>query len=216
MRTVAESFSLLMLGLKAVIAEVAAPDRSRTAFLVFVWGRLSHMVVRFEKLYARWRAGTLPKARGPRPPRTPREEDNAKPRETPPFRLRGGRMWLVRHVQKSAAFASQLRHLLATDPEIPAFLQACPQAGRILRPLCRALGVNLPAPYGVTIDHLIPIAPKPRARKPRAPRPRRPRPPSRKPAPKPRPSPRLARAPARLPAHRDNPLIPIRKRKPAP
>jgi hypothetical protein len=86
MRTVAESFSLLMLGLKAVIAEVAAPDRSRTAFLVFVWGRLSRMVVRFTKLYARWKAGTLPKARGPRPPRAPREEDDVKPRAKPPFR----------------------------------------------------------------------------------------------------------------------------------
>jgi len=201
MRTVAESFSLLMLGLKAVIAEVAAPDRSRTAFLVFVWGRLSHMVVRFEKLYARWKAGTLPKHRGPRPPRAQREEDDAKPRAKPPFRLPGGRMWLVRHVQKSAAFASQLRHLLATDPEIPAFLEACPQAGRILRPLCRALGVNLPAPYGVTIDHLVPIAPRPRAPRPRRPRPAARAKPARTTAPKPAPPPKpRCRAPSRLPA----------------
>jgi len=201
MRTVAESFSLLMLGLKAVIAEVAAPDRSRTAFLVFVWGRLSHMVVRFEKLYARWRAGTLPKARGPRPPRTPREEDDAKPRAKPLFHLPGGRMWLVRHVQKSAAFGSQLRHLLATDPEIPAFLEACPQAGRILRPLCRALGVDLPAPYGVTIDHLVPIAPRQRAPRPRAPRPAPQAKPARTTAPKPAPPPKpRRRATSRLPA----------------
>ena len=206
MRTVAESFSLLMLGLKAVIAEVAAPDRSRTAFLVFVWGRLSRMVVRFEKLYARWKNGTLPKPRGPRPPRPPREED--KPRAKPPFRLPGGRMWLVRHVQKSAAFGSQLRHLLATDPEIPAFLEACPQAGRILRPLCRALGFSPEAPYGVKIDHLAPIAPKPRA-----PKPRRPRPSRRKPAAQPRPPRRPAHAAARLPARRDNPLIPARQRR---
>jgi len=205
MRTVAESFSLLMLGLKAVIAEVAAPDRSRTAFLVFVWGRLSHMVVRFEKLYARWKAGTLPKARGPRPPRTPREEDNAKPRAKPPFHLPGGRMWLVRHVQKSAAFASQLRHLLATDPEIPAFLEACPQAGRILRPLCQALGVNPAAPYGPKLAHLAPIAPQPRRT-----RPRRPRPAAREPAPRPGRS--RQQAPARQPVRRDNPLLARRRR----
>jgi hypothetical protein len=210
MRTLSESFSLLMLGLKAVIAEVAAPDRSRTAFLVVVWGRLSHMVVRFAKLYARWKAGTLPKARGPRPPRAPREEDNEKPRAKPPFHLPGGRMWLVRHVQKSAAFASQLRHLLATDPEIPAFLEACPQAGRILRPLCQALGVNLPAPYGVTIDHLVPIAAKPRAPKPRAPSPRRPRPSRSKPSAR---KLRPAHPAARLPVHRDNPFLPQSKRK---
>jgi hypothetical protein len=100
-------------------------------------------------------------------------------------------MWLVRQVQKSAAFGSQLRHLLATDPEIPAFLEACPQAGRILRPLCRALGFNPEAPYGVKIDHLAPIAPKPR----------RPRHAARaKPVPPPRSAARKPARPARSPS----------------
>ena len=37
--------------------------------------------------------------------------------------------------------ASQLRHLLR-DAEFAAFLAAAPQAGRLLRPLCRMLGIG--------------------------------------------------------------------------
>jgi hypothetical protein len=46
-------------------------------------------------------------------------------------------------VPDSVFTASQLRHLLA-DPEMTALIQAAPQAGRLLRPLCRNLGVELP------------------------------------------------------------------------
>jgi hypothetical protein len=37
-----------------------APIAAHAALFVFVWGRLSRMGVRFERLFARWRAGTLP------------------------------------------------------------------------------------------------------------------------------------------------------------
>jgi hypothetical protein len=48
-------------------------------------------------------------------------------------------------VPEAAASGSQLQHLLA-DPEMAALAAAGPQLGRLLRPLCRALGVT-PPPY---------------------------------------------------------------------
>ena len=50
--------------------------------------------------------------------------------------------WLVRAVgYEAAGFGSQLRAVLET-PEMVALLAACPEAGRVLRPLCRALAIE--------------------------------------------------------------------------
>jgi hypothetical protein len=46
----------------------------------------------------------------------------------------------MRLVPEAACFGGQLRHLLS-DPEMAALLRAAPQAGRLLRPLCRILAV---------------------------------------------------------------------------
>ena len=65
-------------------------------------------------------------------------------------------MWLFHVAQPQAALAlSHLQHWMA-HPDLPAFLEAAPQAGRLLRPLCRLVGLeaqpgvpaelNLPAP----------------------------------------------------------------------
>jgi hypothetical protein len=52
--------------------------------------------------------------------------------------------WLVRAGgHRAAGFGSQLQTLLQTQ-EMVELLQAAPQAGRILGPLCRALAVELP------------------------------------------------------------------------
>lgn len=52
--------------------------------------------------------------------------------------------WLVAMGGNEAAcYGSQLQALLA-DPEMAAFVAACPQARRVLRPVCRALCVDLP------------------------------------------------------------------------
>ena len=84
-------------------------------------------------------------------------------------RFRAGRLWRVNHrtarlgairrancalprrfgwlVQagghRAAAFGSQLQHVL-NAPEMAELLAASPQAGRLLRPLCRALAIELP------------------------------------------------------------------------
>ena len=57
-------------------------------------------------------------------------------------RLPSGRGWLVRALgYEAAGYGSQLAALLA-EPELQALLTTVPAAGRILRPLCRMLGVE--------------------------------------------------------------------------
>ena len=59
-----------------------------------------------------------------------------------PFRLPGRFGWLIRLVPGAAAYGGQVQYLLA-DPEMAALLADVPQAGRILRPLCRMLAIRL-------------------------------------------------------------------------
>ena len=137
MTTLATHFRAILSGLLAVIAPIAAKERTRTAFLVRIWTHLARTIQRFEKLVAHWRAGTLPKPGKPRPGRPTR------PRTTP--RLPTGHAWLVRAVDhyNARAHASQLQHFLAT-PECMAFLAEVPRANRILRPLTKSLGIQMP------------------------------------------------------------------------
>jgi hypothetical protein len=135
MPTLATCFSLILAGLRAAIAPVAARDRARTTLLVLLWGRLARMATRFERLFARWRAGTLPR---PRPARA-----GQRTRRQPHPHLPANPAWLVAMVRETAPMASQLQHLLA-HPDIADFLAAAPQAGRILRPLCHMLGLPRP------------------------------------------------------------------------
>ena len=102
---------------------------------MLVWTRLRRMATRFAILAARASAGTLPRRRirGPRP---------QNPARLPPQRQRlpQGVFWLIRLLPEAAQFAGQVQHLLS-DPEMAALLAAAPQAGRILRPLCRMLAL---------------------------------------------------------------------------
>ena len=126
------NFAAILRGLQAVIAARAARDRTLTVLLVAVWGRIARMGTRLERLVALWRAGTLPKSRTARV-RTAGKRAAKKP--TFPT----ARAWLVRKLgYEAVAYGSQLQHLL-TDKECVAFLEAVPQAGRILRPLLRML-----------------------------------------------------------------------------
>ncbi|CAG4906963.1 unnamed protein product [Acidocella sp. C78] len=52
--------------------------------------------------------------------------------------------WLLAPVPEAVAAAGQLRALLA-EPELQRRIAADPRFGRILRPLCRTLGLKLPA-----------------------------------------------------------------------
>jgi len=150
MRNLAEHFALYLFHLKAVIAPRRHMKKERFDFLAFLWHRLWSIEKRFAKLYARWKNGTLPKQRGPRPGRT------RKTRPAPAMRLPAGRMWLIKDMQETAFAGSQLRHLIATTPELHEFLKAAPQARRLLNPICHMLGVDFEKPYGVPL--VIPVA----------------------------------------------------------
>ena len=127
--------------------------------------------------------------------------------QTPKPRFPQGLAWLVVIVARDAAASgSQLQHLL-THPEFTEFLAAVPQAGRILRPLCRMLGLVPLSP---------PLALPARPARPRPPRPPRiPPPPFNIPLKRPRlppviftyPPPRLS--PTRVPDRTPNRFSPV-------
>ena len=137
METIPNRFSLIIAGLRDVIAAAAARDSARVPLFVQVWTRVGRAAIRFERLFARWRAGKLTTPRT----RPSRAGQPSKPRQSPP--LPSARAWLVVLAIKTAAAGSQLRHLIS-QPDMEEFLAACPQAGRILRPLCHMLGNDMP------------------------------------------------------------------------
>lgn len=130
-------FRAILVGLLALIAQVAAQDRARAPFLGRAITYLNRRLQRLEALLAHWRANTLPRPCNPRPGR-PRYPSTAP-------RFPEGHAWLLRAVDhhNARASASQLQHLLAT-PDCAEFLAAIPRAARILRPLARALGLQMP------------------------------------------------------------------------
>ena len=107
------------------------------ALIVLVWTRLRRLAARFSILLLR----------PPAPPRcrnfAPRRPAPDTKRPATPRPLPHGRFWLRSALPELAGVAAQLAHLLAT-PEMAALLEACPAAGRALRPLCHLLGLRPP------------------------------------------------------------------------
>ncbi|MBC7637114.1 MAG: hypothetical protein H7251_16105 [Acetobacteraceae bacterium] len=133
------NFSVILTDLRAAIAVVAARDPTITALLVMVWGRISRMGARLERLMAKWRAGTLPTPRKPRASGVAAVSPSA---ERPAYPTAPA--WLIAYVRAAASYGSQLEHMMGED-EFARFLAEVPQARRILRPLCRMLGVGVVA-----------------------------------------------------------------------
>ena len=148
----------LIIGALAVL--VAARFRTLgVPHTLLLWGRLKRAIGRINRLIARLAAGRLRPSRSdsrPRPPALPRPPTLPRPPDLPRTRI-----WLVRELGYMAAgYGSQLEALL-NDPETAALLAAAPSAGRTLRPLCRMLGVALPA-----FLQLPPRPPRPRPVRP--------------------------------------------------
>lgn len=137
-RAPAERFAQIIDTLCSAVAARAATHRLARPVLVLLWSWLRRTARRFGRLAARVQAGRPSRPRRPAAPRPPR------PRAPRTPRLPRGFAWVIRLVPYAAAgSASQLQHLLA-EPDMAALIAAAPTAGRLLRPLCRMLGVRLP------------------------------------------------------------------------
>ena len=163
-------FRTILDGLKVTLGLIAHRDARVRALLTLAWYRIHRTINRFERLVALWQTGKLPKPR-PRAPRAKRPTP-----ATPAPRLPSGQAWLVRRLQDHHVNtrASQLQHFLANTPELQDFLAAAPQANRLLRPLCRMLGLAPPVPLPPRTQATRPTRPRP----PRRARPPRPSPPA--------------------------------------
>lgn len=141
-----QRLTFIVQALRNSLASRAGRDRTLAPLVLVLWPYLHRLALRFEALLVRVREGGAahgirPFAAAPPAPHRPKP-----PRLKPCFP--GSFAWLIRLVPDVAQFGGPLRYLLA-DPEFAALLAVAPQAGRILRPLCRMLaidpGADLPA-----------------------------------------------------------------------
>jgi hypothetical protein len=144
--SVPDRFALLIRLLREAIWARAAKNEAARPILLLIWSRLGRMAGRFAALAERVRTGPLrpQRQRTARPPPEERKQERQ--------RWPGKFAWLLRLVPEAASYGSQLHHLLA-GPEMAALLKTAPQAGRILRPLCRLLAQK-------PIPSLLPPPPK--------------------------------------------------------
>ncbi len=134
----AERFVRILDGLcSAVAARGGGRDRLAGPLVILIWRHLRRIAAQVAALAARIAAGRQRRYPARRPPR-------AAPRRAPHRALPHGPAWLVALVPQAAGYGSQLQHLLA-EPEFAALVDAAPQMRRLLRPLCRMLGVRPPA-----------------------------------------------------------------------
>jgi hypothetical protein len=116
-------------------------DPAVVPLIVPIWGRLSRLRQRFARLVARVLAGRMPRVPAVARVRTARVAAGV--------RLPAGYGWLLRMVPDAVQFGAQFQALL-DDPEIGPALVEAPGAGRVLRPLCKMLGVPVPVALGGT------------------------------------------------------------------
>ena len=159
---VLSALTVWLTGILGTFLKAAGVRSSRERALIPIverlWHRVNRLRNRFARLLAKLATGWRPKlVAGParaRPANTDRVRPEALPR---------GHVWLYAMLPGDAAScASQLQAMLA-DPGMRAVLAEVPAAGRIMRPLCRLLGLTLGDPLGAN------FAPQPRRRAPAAP-----------------------------------------------
>ncbi len=118
------------------ISHPNAPARLPDETWALLSNRLARIAAKFTALFARWRTNTLP---------TPRPSRAGRPYTPKPIpRLPATRGWVNHRVAEAAPCAGML-DILLQEPDLPRFLAEAPQAGRLLRPLCHALGLPEPS-----------------------------------------------------------------------
>jgi len=149
----AQAFSLVVSGLCAVVADRSARVPLLAPLLVLVHHRLARMIHRLDAIARHVEARIL---RMPRLRPAARVPSPQAPCAQRPY-IPTGRFSLILLAQRTAQYTGQVQAFLAT-PETRALVAAAPQAGRVLRPLCRMLGLTPP-------DYLrLPPRARPRAR----------------------------------------------------
>ena len=145
--TLADRFAWLIDGLCKAIGGGARRRTMEAALAWAIWARMQRFGERLAALSAQMRAGRL------RVPRMTRRDTSARPPSPSgegDARARVERVlpqdfgWLRRLLPETTQFAGALAYLLR-DPEVAALVDKAPEAGRILRPLCHAMGVKAPA-----------------------------------------------------------------------
>ena len=127
----------IVAGLCDVVAAKGLSRGLTGALILLVWTRLRRLAARFTIFSRRPSAPPRRRTSAPRHP-APDTKRRAAPRPLP-----RGRFWLRRALPELAGVAAQLAHILAT-PEMAALLEARPETGRALRPLCHLLGLRPP------------------------------------------------------------------------
>lgn len=150
----------------AIAAPEPLPPLAPELWTLF-WNRLGRLQRRFAALHEAWTSGTLRPVRPRKPstPPTPAAEPASQAAATPAPRLPRAFGWVVRRVPEAGPSAGRLEALLQEE-EARRFVTEVPRAGRLLRPLCRALGQHPPA--------WLRLPPRPRRPRPRPARPPRP------------------------------------------
>ncbi|MCC6718802.1 MAG: hypothetical protein IT555_13035 [Acetobacteraceae bacterium] len=160
MDTLATLLAATIAQLQQAILRLVAREPARMPILDLTAARLARIAARFQSLFARFQAGTLPSQTGA-PPRPSRAGQPRPSPAKPPADLPRGHGWLLRASETQrpavAAARSLVQHILAR-PELPEFLAAAPQAGRLLRPLCRMLAI--PASPDVPAALALPSPPR--------------------------------------------------------
>ena len=129
----ARRFGLIMAGLAGLIAARMLRMPRYAGLIVTLWHRLQRAARRFERVVTR----PVAVGRDARPAVV-----RAARVRKPEVRLPQGHGWLVRVLGwEAAAYMSQLETLLAT-PGMDALAAGRPGVGRVLRPVCRMLGVG--------------------------------------------------------------------------
>ena len=132
----AERLSLSLDGLARAVAGRIVSRVMSAVMILLVWRRVKRVEREILGLLARLAAGRL------RVVAMPRSGGGGGGARSADVRLPRGFAWLLPLVPCDAAcFAGQIRTVLA-EPEMVELLRVSPQARRVLRPLCRMLGIE--------------------------------------------------------------------------
>ncbi|MBC7635823.1 MAG: hypothetical protein H7251_09500 [Acetobacteraceae bacterium] len=128
----ARRFAMIMAGLGALVARRFIRMPHLVGLTLLLWGRLNRAVRRFHRALTVAAKVGAPRVRAVRAAAT-RVRSAELPR---------GKGWIVRELGwEAAAYLAQLEALLA-EIGTQAAIAASPGAGRVLRPICRMLGMS--------------------------------------------------------------------------